>query len=84
MGDRTQSVSPVRTPVSLTSSVGTFIHWTAISADCGPVVECPYWKSTQSEVLTKPHTGKEMPHPSTTREGSKPCVTKWRRVPCSY
>jgi len=27
-------------------------------------------------VLTKPHTGKEKPHPSTTTEGSKPCVTK--------
>ena len=30
----------------------------------------------QSKVLTKPHTGKEKPHPSTTTEGSKPCVTK--------
>jgi len=30
----------------------------------------------QSNVLTKPHTGKETPHPSTTTEGSKPCVTK--------
>jgi len=26
----------------------------------------------QSKVLTKPHTGKEKPHPSTTTEGSKP------------
>jgi len=27
-------------------------------------------------VLTKPQTGKEMPHPSTTTEGSKRCITK--------
>jgi len=27
-------------------------------------------------VLTKPHTGREKPHPSTTTEGSKPCVTE--------
>ena len=32
----------------------------------------------QSKVLTKPHTGKDNPHPSTTTEGSKPCVTKCR------
>jgi len=30
----------------------------------------------QSKVLTKPHTGKEKPHPST----SKPCITKWLRL----
>jgi len=29
---------------------------------------------------TKPHTGKEKPHPSTATEGSKPCVTKCRRL----
>jgi len=33
-----------------------------------------------SKVLTKPHTGKEKPHPSTTTEGSTPCVTKCRRL----
>ena len=30
----------------------------------------------QSKVLTKPHTGKEKPHPSTATEGSKSCVRK--------
>ena len=34
----------------------------------------------QSRFLTKPHTGKEKPHPSTATEGSKPCVTKCRRL----
>ena len=34
----------------------------------------------QSKVLTKPHTGKEKPHPSTATEGSTPCVTKCRRL----
>jgi len=34
----------------------------------------------QSKVLTKLHTGKEKPHPNTTSEGSKPCVTKCRRL----
>jgi len=31
-------------------------------------------------VLTKPHTGKEKPHPGTATEGSKPCVAKCRRL----
>jgi len=26
--------------------VGTFAHWTTISADCGPVGERPYWLSS--------------------------------------
>ena len=33
-----------------------------------------------SKVLTKPHTGKEKPHPSTATEDSKLCVTKCRRL----
>ena len=33
-----------------------------------------------SKILTKPHTGKEKPHPSTATEGSNPCVTKCRRL----
>jgi len=34
----------------------------------------------QSKVLTKPHTCKEKPYPSTATEGSTPCVTKCRRL----
>jgi len=34
----------------------------------------------QSKVLTKPHTGKDKPHPSTATEGCKPGVTKCRRL----
>jgi len=34
----------------------------------------------QSKVLTKPHTGKEKPHPSTATKGGKLCVTKCRRL----
>jgi len=34
------------------------------------------YTSSQSKVLTKPRTGKEKPHPSTSTGGSKPCVTK--------
>ena len=30
----------------------------------------------QSKAITKPQTGNEKPHPSTTIGGSKPCVTK--------
>ena len=37
---------------------------------------CVYTHIYQSKVLTQPATGKEKPHPSTTTEGSKPCVTK--------
>jgi len=34
----------------------------------------------QSKILTKPHTGKEKPHPSSTTEGSKPCIYIEREV----
>jgi len=40
----------------------------------------PHLSINQSKVPTKPHTGKEKPHPSTATEGSKPCVTKCRRL----
>ena len=44
------------------------------------LVPCPQPHTINpSKVLTKPHTGKEKPHPSTTTEGSKPCATKCRR-----
>jgi len=39
-----------------------------------------YVEVNPSKVLTGPRTGREKPHPSSARWGSKPCVTKRRRL----
>jgi len=52
LDDRTQSVSPVRTPVLLTArrDVRPLDHH--LSADCGPVVEGPSWLYTTTMTTT--------------------------------